>query len=93
VEGQDSEQSRPELHILCAQTRQEFPMLTSTGQVTIAKRLVPEVLQQKTHEVKKLEEKEVPNGPKPEKKKPDFMKPQPRKTKADMKKGDRVMFV
>jgi len=47
-------------------------MLTSTGQVTIAKRLVPEVLQQKTHEVKKLEEKEVPNGPKPEKKKPDL---------------------
>jgi len=78
VEKQELEASKHALVIPPGEKRQEFPRCTLSGQVAIAKRpvIAPAVPEQKKKEVKKLEVKEIPKGPKAgEKKKPEVKKP------------------
>jgi len=93
VEEQELEESRHAPIIPPGGKRQEFPRFTPSGQVTIAKRptIAQAVPEQKKTQVKILEVKEIPKGPKAgEKKKPEVKKPihqQPAK-KPDEKKKD-----
>jgi len=79
VEEQELEPSKHVPVISPGGKRQEFPRFTLSGQVTIAKRpsIALVVPGGKKQEVKKLEVKEVPKGPKAlEKKKPEVKKPE-----------------
>jgi len=78
VDEQELEASRHAPVIQPGEERQEFPRFAPSRQVTIAKRpvIAPAVPEQKKKEVKKLEVKETPKGPKAgEKKKPEVKKP------------------
>jgi len=77
VDEQRLEQSKHAPVIPPGGVRQEFPRL-EVGQVTILKKkpVAPAVPQQKKKEVKKLEVKAVPKGPRAEVKKPEVKKPE-----------------
>jgi len=90
VEQQELEALKHAPVIPPGEKRKEFPRFAPSGQVTIAKRLAiaPAVLEQRKKEVKKLEVKEIPQGPKAgEKKKLEVKKPvQPAKNPDQTKK-------
>jgi len=77
VEEQELDASKHAPEIPPGAKRQEFPRFAPSAQVTIAKRpaIAPAVLEQRKKEVKKLEVKEVPKGPKAGEKKPEVKKP------------------